>query len=117
MTNQRNLTLISKVIIIGSVLAVLSYLFHPEVGQLSITINGQPVADPLFRMAALPTFLLIIGLAVILTALLFLGFGMLMFLGTLSFGLLLCVLFAPYFWPILAMIFVLIAVMSIKHES
>ncbi|MDD1612411.1 MAG: hypothetical protein LUQ57_04645 [Methylococcaceae bacterium] len=116
MTTRRNLRLITKVILIGAMIAVLSYLFHPEVGQLSVTINGQPVADPLVRIAAIPTFLLIAGLAVILTIMLFLGIGMFIFLGALSVASLVCFMLAPYFWPVLAMIFLLIAVMSIKHE-
>ncbi|MGJ0486262.1 MAG: hypothetical protein ACR65R_17260, partial [Methylomicrobium sp.] len=79
----RNMRLITKVLIIGALIAVLSYLFHPDVGQLSVMINGQPVAEPLVRIAAIPTFLMIMGLAAILTIMLFLGIGVFMFLGAL----------------------------------
>lgn len=116
MATRRNPGLITKVIIIGSVIAVLSYLFHPEVGRLSVTIDGQPAADPLVRIAAIPTFLAIAGLAVILTVMLFLGIGMFIFLGSLLLALAACFMLAPYFWPVLAIAFLLIAVMSISHE-
>jgi len=109
--------LITKALIIGAVIAVLSYLFHPDVGQLSVMINGQPVAEPLVRIAAIPTFLAIIGLAAILTIMLFLGIGAFMFLGALFMALIVCIILAPYFWPVLVMIFLLIAVMSISHDK
>jgi energy-converting hydrogenase Eha subunit A len=71
MRSKPNNRLIVKVIIIGIAVAVSSYLFHPEAGQFSVTSNGQPIADPLIQFAAIPTFLVFIGLTVILTALLF----------------------------------------------
>ncbi|WP_024296663.1 hypothetical protein [Methylomicrobium lacus] len=117
MTNKYNIMLITKALIIGAVIAVLSYLFHPDVGQLSVMINGQPVAEPLVRIAAIPTFLAIIGLAAILTIMLFLGIGAFMFLGALFMALIVCIILAPYFWPVLVMIFLLIAVMSISHDK
>src|SRR5512134_3556953 len=109
MATKHNIRLITKVLIIGAVIAVFSYLFHPEVGQLSVMINGQPVAEPLVRIAAIPTFLVIMGLATILTIMLFLGIGVFMFLGALFISLMVCIMLAPYFWPILLMIFLLIA--------
>ncbi len=117
MAQKRNIRLITKVLIIGAAIAVLSYLFHPEVGQLSVMINGQPISEPLVRIAAIPTFLVIMGLAVILTIMLFLGIGVFMFLGALFIALTVCIMLAPYFWPVLMMIFLLIAVMSISHEN
>ena len=50
MEAQRNTKLITKVLIVGAVIAVLSYLFHPEVGQLSVIINGQPIPDSLVSL-------------------------------------------------------------------
>lgn len=117
MANNRNNRLIIKVLIIGALIAVLSYLFHPDVGQLSVMVNGQPVAEPLVRIAAIPTFLLIMGLAVILTILLFLGIGVFMFLGALFIALMIGIVLAPYFWPVLVLIFLLIAVMSMSHDK
>ena len=59
MEHQRNSNLMTKVFVIGLIIAILSYLFHPDVGQFSIMMNGEPVADPLVRFAAIPTFLVI----------------------------------------------------------
>ena len=115
MKSQPNNRLIAKVIIIGLAIAVLSYLFHPEAGQFYVTINGQPIADPLIQFAAIPTFLVFVGLTVILAALLLLGVGLLMFLGVSFAALLACALIAPYFWPVLLIIFLVIAIMSINH--
>jgi hypothetical protein len=117
MKNKGNIKLITKVFIIGAVIAVLSYLFHPEVGQLSVMVNGQPIADPLVRFAAIPTFLVIMGLAIALTLLLFLGIGVFMFVGALFFALMVCFVMAPYFWPVLLIIFLIIALMSFGHEK
>ncbi len=96
MQAKRNIWLITKVPIIGAVIAVLSYLFHPEVGQLSVIVNGQPIADPLVRLAAIPTFLAVMGLAVVLAILLFMGVGVFMSFGGLFFALMLCLVMAPY---------------------
>jgi hypothetical protein len=117
MENKRNTKLITKVLIVGAVIAVLSYLFHPEVGQLSVMVNGEPIADPLVRLAAIPTFLVIMGLAVTLTILLFMGIGVFMFFGALFFALMICFVLAPYFWPVLVIVFLIIALMSYGHEK
>ncbi|MGR9100934.1 MAG: hypothetical protein ACU826_10240, partial [Gammaproteobacteria bacterium] len=82
--------LFAKVICIGVFIAVLVYLFHPGVGQLSLTINGQPVPEPWAGLAALPAMLLILAISAML--------GLLMV--------------APYFWPMLVVIFLMIALMS-----
>ncbi|WP_411728248.1 hypothetical protein [Methyloglobulus sp.] len=117
MEYKRNIKLITKVLTVGAVIAVLSYLFHPEVGQLSVMFNGQPIADPLVRFAAIPTFLVVMGLAVVLTILLFMGIGVFMFFGALFFALMVCFVMAPYFWPVLVIIFLIIALMSLGHEK
>ncbi len=112
-----NVRLISKILVIGAVIAALGYLFHPETGQLSVMINGHPVAEPLVRIAAIPTVLVIMALSVFLTLLLFLGIGAFMFLGALVIAMMACIVLAPYFWPVLVIIFLLIAVMSVSHEK
>jgi hypothetical protein len=106
---------IAKAFVLGVFIAILSYLFHPEVGQLSVMMNGEPIAEPLVRFAAIPTFLVIMALALVLTILLFMGIGVFMFMGTLFFALMLCFILAPYFWPVLVIIFLIIALMSYGH--
>ena len=69
--------LVIKVFAVGVVIAILSYLFHPEVGQFSLMLNGSPVAEPLVRFAAIPTFLVIMLVTGILMVLLFLVSGFL----------------------------------------
>jgi energy-converting hydrogenase Eha subunit A len=116
MESKRNKRLVIRVFIIGLAIAMLSYLFHPEIGQLSVMVNGEPIADPMVRFAAVPTFLIIMGLAVILTVLLFFGIGLFMFLGAGFIALMACVLMAPYIWPVLLIIFLIIALMSFTHD-
>ncbi|ESS72723.1 hypothetical protein MGMO_49c00070 [Methyloglobulus morosus KoM1] len=116
MQNKGSAKLISKVFIVGTVIAILGYLFHPEVGQLSIMVNGEPVAEPFIRFAAIPTFLVIMGLAIVLTMLLFMGIGVFMFFGAVFFAFMVCLIFAPYFWPILVIIFLIIMAMSFNHK-
>lgn len=117
MDSNRNNKLIVKVLIVGAVIAVLSYLFHPDIGQFSLIINGQPVAEPVVRFAAIPTFLVIMGFTAVLMMLLFFGIGMFIFFSALIFSLTFCIVMAPYFWPVLVVIFLIIAIMSLGHDQ
>ncbi len=78
----------------------------------SLVINGEPVADPLIRLAAIPTLLFTLLLTAILMVVAFLGIGMFMFLIAFVFVMLCLLLVAPYFWPVLVIIFLLILLMS-----
>lgn len=109
--------LIAKVLIVGGVIAILSYLFHPGVGQLSVMINGEPVAESLVRFAAIPTFLVFMLITGLLMVLLFLGAGALMFLAAILFAFAVCVVIAPYFWPVLVIIFLIIALMAFSNDN
>jgi len=112
MEYQRNKKLMIKVLIVGLVIAILSYLFHPDVGQFSIMINGEPVADPLVRFAAIPAFLVIMLITGVLMGMLFLGVGVFIFMGATFIALLGIAVVVPFFWPILLIIFVIIVLMS-----
>ena len=114
MKPQRNHNLITKVLIVGLFIGILSYLFHPDVGQFSIMMNGQPVASPLVRFAAIPTFLVIMLITGMLMALVFLGAGALLFMVATFIALLGIAVVMPFFWPILLIIFLFIALMSLR---
>jgi hypothetical protein len=90
---QQNKKLIIKVVAVGDIIAILIYLFHPGVGHLNLMINGEPVAEPLIRFAAIQTFLAVMALTGLLTVLLFLGFGILIFFGCLFVALLATAIF------------------------
>ncbi len=109
--------LIAKVLSVGAIIAVLSYLFHPGVGQLSVMLNGGPVAEPLVRFAAVPTFLLVMIVTCVLMTLLFLGVGVFMFLCAMFVGLIGIFIMAPYFWPVLVIVVLMIALMTIGNGS
>jgi hypothetical protein len=109
--------LIAKIVLIGIFVAVLIYLFHPGVGQMNLVINGEPVAQPFVPIAAMTTLLLVLGITAALGLLLFFGVGLLIFWGALFFGLLGIVLMAPYFWPMLVIIFLVIGLMSIGSSN
>ena len=112
MEPQRNNKLMTKVLIVGLVIAILSYLFHPDVGQFSIMMNGEPVADPLVRFAAIPTFLVIMLITGVLMVLLFLGVGVFVFMAAMFIAFAGLAVAVPFFWPILLIIFLIIALMS-----
>jgi len=116
MEHQRNHKLMIKVLIVGLVIAVFSYLFHPDVGQFSLMMNGEPVADPLVRFAAIPTFLLIMLITGVLMVLLFLGVGVFIFMAAIFMAFLGIAVADPFFWPILLIIFLIIALMSFGHN-
>ncbi len=109
--------LIAKIVFIGVLIAILIYLFHPGVGQMSLIINGEPVTEPLVPFAALTTVLLVLGITAVLGLLMFFGVGLLMFIGALFFALFGIVLVAPYFWPVLVIIFLVIGLMSIGSSN
>jgi hypothetical protein len=112
-THIKNLIL--KVLILGGIIAVLSYLFHPSVGQLTLTINGQPVSEPLIRFAALPTFLAVMAIVSLLSIMIFLGVGLLLSILAVVFAFIACAFIAPYLWPLLAIIFLVILLTSYNH--
>lgn len=102
MNAQGNHTLIFKVLIVGLLIAIGSYLFHPDVGQFSLMWNGEPVAAQWLRFAALPTVLVIILITGLLMVLLFLGVGVFLFMGAVFLALLGMFILVPFFWPILS---------------
>jgi hypothetical protein len=109
--------LVIKVFVVGVVIAILSYLFHPEVGQFSLMLNGSPVAEPLVRFAAIPTFLVIMLVTGILMVLLFFGVGVFIFLIALFMAVLGIGFLVPFFWPILLIIFLIIMLTSFNHND
>jgi len=117
MQQKHNKKLIVKVLVIGAVIAILSYLFHPGVGRLSVMFNGEPVAEPLVRFAAGPTFLLIMIITGVLMVLLFLGAGIFMFLFAMIFALIGIFMMAPYFWPVLTIILLIVTLMAVGNGN
>jgi hypothetical protein len=117
MKRKKNTHLIIKLLAIGLLIAGLSYYLHPELGQFSLTINGHPVAEPLARLTAIPTLLLTLLFTGLLVLLLFLGVGMMLFLGTLLFVALGIFIIAPYLWPVLAVIFLVVILMSLGGDK
>jgi hypothetical protein len=113
MNAQGNHTLIFKVLIVGLLIAIGSYLFHPDVGQFSVMWNGEPVAAQWLRFAALPTVLVIMLITGLLMVLLFLGVGVFLFMGAVFLALLGMFILVPFFWPILLIMFLLMAVLSL----
>ncbi|MDI1230741.1 MAG: hypothetical protein PSV18_05635 [Methylobacter sp.] len=109
--------LIVNVLMVGVIIAVLSYVFYPGVGQFSVMINGEPVAEPLIRFAAVPTFLLIMMVTGVLMVSLFLGVGMLMFLGVMFVALIGIFIMAPYVWPALIIILLAVALMTVSNDN
>lgn len=79
-------------------------------------INGEPVAEPLTHFAAVPTLFAVLFITGILTLLLFFGAGILMFFAALIFAMLGIGLAAPYFWPVLLIIFLIIALMGFSNN-
>ncbi len=117
MLQSKNKHLILKTLVLGGLIAALVYLFHPGVGQFSLLINGEPVAEPLFRLAAIPAFLLTLLLIGILAIMAMLGVGMIIFIAATAFALMGVLVFAPYAWPVLSIFFLIILVMSAGNSN
>ena len=105
MAQQKNNNLILKTLVIGGLIAVLVYSFHPGVGQFSLSINGEPVADPLTRFAAIPTMLIAMFFTSILIVIAFLSVGMFIFMAAFVFVILGIFMVAPYSWPMVVIFF------------
>ena len=117
MEHQGKSKLMTKVFIVGLVIAIFSYLFHPDVGQFSLMMNGTPVADPLVRFAAVPTFLVVMLITGVLMVLLFLGVGVFLFMTAAFIALLGIAIVVPFFWPILLIIFLITALTSFSPKD
>lgn len=106
-----------KVLFIGILIALLVYLFHPGVGHMSLIINGEPISQPWAGMAALPTMLLVMMFSAVLLVMMFFGVGLFIFLGAALFAFLGIMIVAPYFWPVLLIILLVISLMSIGNND
>ncbi|MFA5984311.1 MAG: hypothetical protein WC782_09865 [Methylococcaceae bacterium] len=109
--------LIISVLVISAVLAVLSYLFHPDIGVLQLNINGKQVSDPFIRMAAIPSAIVVMLLVGLLSVLLFMGIGLFIFFIALFFALLGVFFITPSFWPILVLVFLLMLLLSSGQQK
>jgi hypothetical protein len=98
-------------------LALLAYVFHPGVGHLSLTINGQPVANPLTRIAAVPLFLAILLVTGILAGLVILGVGTFLLIGFALAGMVGIAVAAPYFWPVLVIVILVVSLVSLGGKE
>ncbi|WP_305909388.1 hypothetical protein Q9L42_005715 [Methylomarinum sp. Ch1-1] len=115
MMNHPNSHLIAKVLFLGILIAALVYLFHPGVGQLSLIINGEPVPEPWAGLAAIPVMLLVLIFSAVLMLLVCFGVGVFFFFLALLFAFGGLMLVAPYFSPILFIIMLVVALMSIGN--
>jgi hypothetical protein len=113
---QKKSHLILKIVLAGLLLALLAYVFHPDVGRLSLTINGAPVANPLARVAVLPAILVILLLTGILVALVMFGIGGLLLIGLALTGAAGIAIVLPYFWPVLAIVVLAIGLASMDGK-
>jgi hypothetical protein len=111
--NYSNSHLIPKIVCLGVFIAILVYLFHPAVGQLNLIINGEPETGTLAPLAALTTALLVLAITAVLGILIFFGVGLFLLSGAALIGGIGIILVAPYFWPMLFIIFLVIGVMTI----
>ena len=105
--------LILKIVLLGLLLALLSYVFHPDGGHVSLTINGEPVTDPLARIAAVPAFLAILLLTGLLAGLVILGMSTFLLIGLVLLGAAGIALAVPTFWPVLVIVILAVSLASL----
>jgi len=117
MSQQRNNHLILRILVIGGLVATLVYLFHPGVGAFGLTINGEPVTDPFMRLAEIPTLLFTLLFIGVLMIVAFLGASIAMFMTALVIVMMGVLFVAPYFSPMLVIIFLLILFMSMGDSK
>ncbi len=89
----------------------------PGSGYLNVTINGEPVADPVARIAAVPIFLAILLVTGILASLVVLGVGTLLLIGIVLLGTAGIAVAAPYFWPVLVIVILVVSLTSLGGKE
>ena len=105
--------LILKIVLLGLLLALLAYVFHPDGGHVSLTINGEPVTDPLARIAAVPAFLAILLLTGLLAGLVILGMSTFLLIGLVLLGAAGIALVVPTVWPVLVIVVLAVSLASL----
>ena len=105
--------LILKIVLLGLLLALLAYVFHPDGGHVSLTINGEPMTDPLARIAAVPAFLAILLLTGLLAGLVILGMSTFLLIGLVLLGAAGIALAVPTFWPVLVIVILAVSLASL----
>ena len=114
---SRKSGLILKIVLLGLLLALLAYVFHPDGGHVSLTIDGAPVTDPLARIAAVPAFLAILLLTGILAVLVILGAGTILLIGFVLLGAAGIALAVPTFWPVLIIVILAVSLASLDGKG
>ena len=109
--------LILKIVLLGLLLALLVYVFHPEGGHVSLTINGEPVTDQLARIAAIPAFLAILLLTGLLAGLVILGAGTFLLISLVLLGTAGIALAVPTFWPVLVIVILAVSLASLGSSG
>jgi hypothetical protein len=111
--DEKKSGLILKIVLLGLLLALLAYVFHPDGGHVSLTINGEPVTDPLARIAAVPAFLAILLLTGLLAGLVILGMSTFLLIGLVLLGAAGIALAVPTFWPVLVIVILAVSLASL----
>lgn len=91
--------LILRILLIGGLFALLSFLFHPHTGNLHITLNGDELTSPISQTAAIPLFMGIFCFALLLAVIAFLGAGTLVLIIFIFFGFVGLSVMAPFLLP------------------
>ena len=65
--------LMLRILLVGGLFALLSFLFHPYTGHLNISLNGNQLTSPVAQVAAIPMLMGIFCFALLLAAFVFLG--------------------------------------------
>ena len=80
-------------------------------------MNGEPVADPLMRLAEIPTLLFTLLFMGVIMMVAFLGTSIAFFMAALGFVMIGLLFIAPYFSPILMIFILMILFMSIGNTK
>jgi hypothetical protein len=113
MKARRKTALIATILLIGGLLIGLAYLFHPDSGPFAVLINGRPVAEPLARIAVLPTLIVLLSIMAFLMLLVFFGVGLLLFAGALLLAVIGIGVVAPFLWPLLVIVLAAVILASL----
>jgi len=117
MKHNWNSSFIVKVVLLGLFVGLLLYLLHPAQGQFMMVINGEPVSDSVAQFAALPTLLAALFFTAVLSVLAFFGVGLFIFMVALLFMLLAIFMIAPYAWPLLLVVFIIILIVLFGRKN
>lgn len=106
-----------KILLVALLVAALIYFLYPMNGHFTMMVNGKPIVDPLAQFMTFPVLLAVGVFTGLLFILAFLGAGLFVFLAAFLLMLFGVFVMAPYVWPLLLLVFIIVLMMLFGEKT